>query len=358
MAPAKYKILILDDEQDLLDLYRDLLTKLPSQPDVHAANSGARALSLLEAEPYNLLVTDLNMPGMDGFQVLTIVRRRFPSVRTVVMTSVTDEQYRSRAYAMGIDLYLEKPNTTQEMKLFSDCIESLLCREDQGGFRGVQSKGLVDLIQIECLSQNSSVLRITNGQVEGRIWVENGDVVDAVTGELAAEEAFKKIMSWRTGNFEILPGEPARERRIFNNYQGLLLDSAQTMDEAQLAGAPAAVGEGVEGGPASALSPVTRVKGVEMAVQVLIDDKQKFDAWGTESPEKLAAWVHETVISLRALGDKLKVGELRQMEAYGTQRHFGLLSKPEKALCVGLHRTLSQDQVRDCLKEISVQWAS
>src|SRR2546422_2163594 len=228
-----HKILLLDDDQDLLELYREMLARLPSQPEIHTATSGARAIALLESEPYSLLISDLNMPKMDGLQVLTIVRRKFPQLRTAVMTSVVDAQFRTRAYAMGIDLFLEKPNTSQEISFFLDCIESLLGREMDGGFRGMQSKSLVDIIQLECLSQSSSVLKITNASFSGRIWFINGDVIDAETQDLNGEPAFRKILSWKTGNFEILPADQERNRNIFNSYQGLLLESAQALDEAK-----------------------------------------------------------------------------------------------------------------------------
>ncbi len=92
------------------------------------------------------------MPQMDGFQVLAIVRRRFPTLRTVVMTGATEEDLRARAYSIGVDLYLEKPKTGREIIFFVDCIESLLERENQGGFRGVQSKTLLDILQMECIT--------------------------------------------------------------------------------------------------------------------------------------------------------------------------------------------------------------
>ena len=97
---SRYKILILDDDVDLLDMYKEMLSQLPSRPDIVTATSGARALALLDTEPFRLLLCDLKMPKMDGLQVLSIVRRRFPELRTVVMTSVQDEEYRSRAYAL------------------------------------------------------------------------------------------------------------------------------------------------------------------------------------------------------------------------------------------------------------------
>src|SRR5436309_5739348 len=136
-----------------------MLAQLPRRPELRTTSSGSRAMALLESEPFRLLICDLKMPKMDGLQVLSIVRRKYPQLRTVVLTSVLDEQFRSRVYALGVDLFWQKPGTEQEIKQFLDCIESLLDREAGPGFRGVQSKSLVDIIQLECISQSSSVLR-------------------------------------------------------------------------------------------------------------------------------------------------------------------------------------------------------
>src|SRR5204863_2332514 len=127
---TRHKILLLDDDHELVELYREMLCRLPSQPEIFTATSGARAIALLDSEPFTLLISDLNMPKMDGLQVLTIVRRKFPQLRTAVLTSVADEQFRTRAYAMGIDLFLEKPNGSQEVRFMLDCVESLLGRDE------------------------------------------------------------------------------------------------------------------------------------------------------------------------------------------------------------------------------------
>ena len=76
--------------------------------------------------PLHLLITDLRMPKMDGLQVLAIVRRKFPHLRIIVLTGVLDEEYRSRAYAQGVELFWQKPSNAEEIELFQDCIESLL----------------------------------------------------------------------------------------------------------------------------------------------------------------------------------------------------------------------------------------
>src|SRR5208283_5111283 len=208
MMEKRHKILLVDDDPGLLEVYRELLAHLPSRPNIATAISGTRAMAMLEAEEYRLLICDLKMPKMDGLQVLSIVRRKYPELRTVALTAVVDEQFRSRVYALGVDLFWHKPTTEQELKMFLECLESLLGREAEGGFRGVQSKSLVDIIQLECISQSSSVLRILNGPLAGKIWILEGELIDAETSDLSGEPALRKILSWRAGNFESLAAEP------------------------------------------------------------------------------------------------------------------------------------------------------
>lgn len=356
--PSRPKILLLDDEDDLLDLYREILLSLPSKPEVQTSNSGARAISLIESEPFSLLISDLNMPKMDGLQVLSIVRRKFPDLRIVVMTSVMDEQYRSRAYAMGVDLFWEKPGNEQEIKLFKECIESLLGRQAQvnSGFRGVQSKSLVDIIQLECLSQSSSVLKITNGAREGKIWVLNGELIDAAAGEVTGEAAFKEIFGWKTGNFEILPAEASRTRTIFNSYQGLLLDSAQALDESQ--GQEAPVAGAPSGAPSSPLVALARADGVEFLLSLSADDKKALDSWGLDNAEPMGKWTRQVQKNFRDLGEKFQFGELVQIEGFGLQRHVAMAVRNGNTLCMGLKRTLSPEQVRETAKSILSKWVS
>lgn len=353
---AQHRILLLDDDPDLLDLYREILGSLPSRPEIHTATSGARAIALLEAEPFTLLLSDLNMPKMDGLQVLTIVRRKFPQLRTAVLTSVADEQFRARAYSMGIDLFLEKPNGSQEIRFMLDCVESLLGRDEVPGFRGIQNKSLVDIVQLECLSQSSSILRITNGPSEGRIWIQDGEVIDAAASDLTGEPAFKKILGWKTGNFETLPEEPGRERTIFISYQGLLLETAQSLDEAMTEDDTTPARENdPEGTP---LEKMRRFHGVEFLVEVDSDPRVTPSTWGTENPNELAQWTHQTAERFRALGETLQVGSFNRLDGVGSLRHTSVVAKPGKNLCVGLNRSLSQDRVRDTVKKIICQWVS
>ena len=354
---AAPKILLLDDEPDVLEYYREILGALKSRPQLVTSDSGARAIALLEAEPFNLLISDLKMPKMDGLQVLSIVRRKFPLLRVMILSALQDDQIRSRAYAMGVDLFWEKPATAREITLFSECVESMLGTEVQGGFRGIQSKSLVDLIQLECMSQSSCVLRITNGKLTGLIWIVNGDVIDASADQLLGEEAFREIFSWRTGNFEILPTDPGRLRRITTSYQGLLLDSAQAFDEARGAEAPAAgVAEGAS--VPSRLALLGRFDGVEFVAESKADGQGPVEAWGIENPAALTAWAGRTFDRFRQLGELLQAGELEEVEGFGSQRHVALAVRGGRLLCVGFRGAVSREETRQTMRKISAKWVS
>ena len=351
---TRLKILLVDDDPAVLELYQELLKKLPSEPEIVTASSGARAMALLESEPFRLLICDLKMPKMDGLQVLSIVRRKYPMLRTVALTAVLDEQFRSRAYALGVDLFWHKPTTEQEVQMFLECLESLLGQENENGFRGVQSKSLMDIIQLECISQSSSLLRIANGSVIGRIWIQEGEVIDAETTDFKGEEAFHRILAWRTGTFESMAPEPHRERTIYKSYNALLLESAQALDEALSAG----TGQDTTSITLSPLTRVVQMEGVEFVLACNRSAGGKAEARGLENPDRLAGWTQQCLQRFADLSDLIHAGPLEQVEGSGPQRQVSLARQGDFDLCVGWKHDLSSAQIRDSMKNVTALWAS
>jgi CheY-like chemotaxis protein len=295
------------------------------------------------------------MPKMDGLQVLSIVRRKYPQLRTVVLTSVLDEQFRSRVYAIGVDLFWQKPGSEKETKLFLECLESLLEREreSEGGFRGVQSKSLVDIIQLECLSQSSVLLRVTNGPLTGKLWIQNGELIDAAADDLTGEAAFTRILSWKTGNFEALPPEPSRRRAIFKSCNALLLETAQALDESRGAAA-AAPGSAVP----SPLALLSQFQGAEFVLVLKPGAEKRYDARGLEDPEPVAKWARQILEHFRSLGERLKFGSLRQMQCLGPQRNAALAPQGENDFCVGWQHSTPPDEMCEMTNKILTLWAS
>lgn len=350
----RHRILLVDDDPDLLSHYREMLCALPSSPEVQTASSGARALAMLESEPFRLLICDLKMPRMDGLQVLSIVRRKHPQLRTVALTCVLDEQFRSRAYALGVDLFWHKPNTESEIRTFLECLESMLGREEESGFRGLQSKSLVDIIQLECISQSSSLLRITNGPLTARIWIQEGELIDAEAGDLKGEEALKKILSWRAGSFESLAAEPGRPRVILKSYNTLLLESAQALDEERNGQADNHSVAAVE----AQLAKLSQIEGIEFVLALHPGPEGARAARGLENPEPVAAWTRDSLARFRQLGERLNAGAIEEVEAMGAQRNVALACQGDTELCVGWQLTIGKDAIQEKMKRVLALWVS
>jgi CheY-like chemotaxis protein len=356
---SRHKVLIVDDDPAVLELYRDLLSQLPSHPEIFTTTSGARALSLLKSGGFRLLLCDLKMPKMDGLQVLSIVRRRFPELRTVVMTAVHNEEFRSRAYSLGVDLFWLKPDTQQNMEMFLQCIESLLGRDEEGGFRGVQSKSLMDLIQMECLSQSSTVLRVTRGSLSGRIWILSGELIDAETDGARGETAFRRILEWKSGTFENLPSEPGRERSITKPANALLLEAAQAMDE--IASPEPQSTEDAERADHRKtvwrLAALTRA-GADYVVSLPKEPETKAEGWGTEATQELGVWMRQAIEGCNKLAHDLQIGSMAHLEGRSLDHRVVLLPEDQKVYLVGWPAETKLSQLSEQSKQLVASWDS
>ena len=335
---TRHKILILDDDSDWLSLCQEQFASLPSRPEILTANNAKRALALLETDQIRLLISDLKMPRIDGLQMIAIVRRRFPATRTVVLSGLEDEEYRSRAYALGVDLFWLKAEMQRNAKLFGECIESLLGqndRESDTGFRGVQSKSLMDIIQMECLSRTSTVLRITHGPLVAKLWMQDGELMDAECEGARGEAAFYRLLAWKTGTFESLPPEPARERTVFKPVNALLLESAQSLDEtAHPSAEPESVESNLHRKTMWKLAQLTR-EGAEFVVSTPLIGGGEPEGLGTQNVDIYAEWTRRAAEIARRLGDRLEAGPLLHIAGENLEREAVLLVRGERAFLVG-----------------------
>ena len=354
---TRHKILVLDDDADWLRLCNELFAQLPSKPEIRTVASGARALALMETEPFRLLVCDLKMPRMDGLQVLAIVRRRFPELRTIVLSGLEDEEFRSRAYALGVDLFWLKTDMQSNSQMFLDCIESLLGRDLEGGFRGIQSKSLMDIIQMECLSRSSTVLRITRGSLVAKLWIQNGELIDAETEGSCGEAAFRRILAWKSGSFENLPAEPGRERAITKPVNALLLESAQAMDETADSVDPGSIEQTAHRKTIWKLALLTR-EGAEFVIAVPPEGQGEVETMGTQSSEPLAKWARFAAETSSRLGERIEAGPLSHIAANNLERQMLVLNQDNKCFLVGWPPDVAAGPLMEKSKKLVSSWDS
>lgn len=130
-------ILIVDDEQS----YRQLLS-LVFEGDGHnirTASNGSEALDLLQAEPANIIISDVKMPDMDGIEMLRSVRETLPDVGVVLMTAFASVETAREAFKLGADDFIQKPFDVEELRLIvKKTIEKQALIDENRAFKRAQ----------------------------------------------------------------------------------------------------------------------------------------------------------------------------------------------------------------------------
>lgn len=111
----RHRVLIVDDEAPVRALTREILSAVGF--DVETAEDGAAALGLLSTSTFDLIITDLRMPGMDGATLYQEVRQRWPSMenRVLFVTGDIEGEPAARSLDASSIRYLEKPFTTRQL---------------------------------------------------------------------------------------------------------------------------------------------------------------------------------------------------------------------------------------------------
>ncbi len=108
-------ILIIDDDELILSVLSDGLRTYMKECNVFTAENGKEALKVLDDVAVDLIVTDLNMPEMDGYELLMHTRKKRPEIRTVVMTADYSPEVERRLLPLGVSKCFEKPFSFKEL---------------------------------------------------------------------------------------------------------------------------------------------------------------------------------------------------------------------------------------------------
>ncbi|WP_269715604.1 response regulator [Caulobacter sp. NIBR2454] len=116
-AASSISVLVVDDQLTMRALVRNGLQQIGFR-DVREAADGEEALKNVVAKPVNLIISDFNMPKMDGLALLRAVRAHPPisKVAFVMLTGRADRELVQRAVQFGVNNYLVKPFTVQVLR--------------------------------------------------------------------------------------------------------------------------------------------------------------------------------------------------------------------------------------------------
>ncbi|HSV91766.1 MAG TPA: response regulator [Desulfobacterales bacterium] len=220
-------LLVDDDRAMLLALQRGLARFAPGM-EVHLAGDGVEALERIRSQDVSLVVTDLKMPRMDGFELLAAVMRGYPDIPVLVISGVSTPDMERLALQGGAVALVTKPFLLEDL---ARRIQALLRRASEGGILHQVSPGMfLQLIEME---QKSCVIRVAgaDGRGKGALFFLGGRLVDARVGARQGEAAAYEIFSWDPVSLSIQNECAIRERRIFKDLNALVIESARRQDE-------------------------------------------------------------------------------------------------------------------------------
>lgn len=216
-------LLVVEDDRATLSLYRAGLKGLQGFKILMAQN-GAQALEMLRQESVNVLVTDLNMPVMDGFNLIAKVSRLYPQVPVIVMTGLDESQHLNTPLQLGAVRILSKP---PRLTILMDAIRAAAQFEPTGMIRGISLNSILQLLNWE---QKSCTLTVKSEVGMGLLYLKRGEVIHAAFQNQESLPAAYEILTWDRPDIEFV--ETCRvERTIDLPLTELLMNAAILTDQ-------------------------------------------------------------------------------------------------------------------------------
>lgn len=236
--PANVKVLLVDDNPMVLGMLRQALSPLAT---VSTASDGADALLKAVDDPPDLLISDFQMPGMDGRQLVEKLKSRPATAATAVILLASKSDIADKlSMQEPVDDMLEKPffikeATTRIKRVIDKIALEKMAKEAPGGsaLRGsLAQMNVIDLVQSLEMGRKSCSLIITHESERCEMFFVEGQIKHAVYGSLAGDAAVYKVLSWTGGNFQIDFEGRSKEHSTTLSTQGLLMEGLRLLDEA------------------------------------------------------------------------------------------------------------------------------
>jgi len=106
--PLPARVAIVDDHAKFRTVLREVIEQVPEVSVAWESDDGLAALDRIAADPIDLVVIDLSLPGINGIELIRRIRQRWPDVRTIVVTGHTEQAYVDDAFAAGALAYVLK----------------------------------------------------------------------------------------------------------------------------------------------------------------------------------------------------------------------------------------------------------
>jgi DNA-binding response OmpR family regulator len=238
-AEKRLSVLVVDDDPGY---QKTAAAPFRARGDyVRIAGDGMDALAMCLKEPPDIILSDVQMPRMDGWQLLRLVRSR-PQLQTVpiiFLTTLSGEEERLRGYQLGVDDFVAKPYRSIELRARVDRLtaraRAAARKEEKNSLRGdlaqVSLPSLFTFLELERKTGRLAVL----GEKSGYVWVRDGrplrvEIEDAEP-YLSQSEMMTALLDWRDGQFDFSSEPVEGDDKLSTSFTALLLEHARVSDE-------------------------------------------------------------------------------------------------------------------------------
>jgi CheY-like chemotaxis protein len=191
------KILLVDDDKVVRSFLARVLKQFADEFEIILATTGKEAVQILQNDRVDLIVTDLQMPEMNGYEFLTFMSENNPGIPVFVMTANGSKSAEERSKSLGSKKYFEKP---MNVEVFTQSIlEELECGVE-GLLEGISLASFLQLVELET---KTCTIEVTYKNKSGKLYCQNGGLLSAETADLKNDQAAYEMISWEKCNLKI-----------------------------------------------------------------------------------------------------------------------------------------------------------
>ena len=217
-------ILVVDDDRMILRLATEALRDYAEGFNVITAQNGKQALQILNASKVDLVISDLKMPVMDGYELLSHMSKHYRNIPVIVMTGFGSPEIAKQLRQKGVLHYVEKPF---EINMLREKISDVLAVGSKGYIHGFTLANFLQAVEVE---QKTITLRITSKGRVGYLHLDEGELIDAEAEDHRGEEAAIEILCWDDAEIEI-QGIRKKKKTIDSSLMQILLEASRRKDE-------------------------------------------------------------------------------------------------------------------------------
>lgn len=254
---SAWRVLVVDDEENL---NWSLVNSLQKEGYLtEGAYTAEAALARLSDSAFDCVISDVKMPGMDGFELMQWLRQHRPQTRVIMMTAFGSPTARQEALRNGVIAYLEKPFDLRSLK---DELRRL-ASADTAGRAEEEGYDLLEVARVLNLSRRDIAVSVQGGGHSGVLRFLRGELVYAEAGPLRGEQAFYAVCAPKGGQVQPMPWDGRTDRNVTTPLSRLIYQALAERDNhaggstsvPQSPAAPAAASPTRQTDPAAMSSP-------------------------------------------------------------------------------------------------------